>query len=567
LDTRPPQARRRASGSSPRRLALAAFLVVGLGLVASLTLARSAPSPADGGGDRVLRMAITQDPPQLDSTKATDTVSSFVLGHVQEGLVRLGRHAEPMPGVAESWELRPMGATFRLRANARWSDGKPVTAHDFVFAWRKVVEPANASEYAFLVYPVKNAEAVNRGKLPPSALGVRARDERTLEVEFEKPCEYFLGAVAFRTFLPVREDFYAARAGRYAASPEDALSNGPFVLTRWVHGASLTLERNPLYWDAGRIRLDRIEIPYITSDQNARFNLFKDGKVDLIERLSRDELKRTQVERFRMKSFADGSVFFLEFNFREGRPTRSWHLRKAIQLALDGNEFVSRVVGIPGTRPGLALVPHWMPAGEGTFRKRYPVEPVKQDLDEARRHAELARAELGGAIPPLDWLTGDTPLAAREAEYFQRVLWTRLGIELRIDKQIFKQRLAKMTAGRFDVVSAGWGPDYRDPMTYADLFTSWNENNRGRYRNDRYDAHIRRAQATTDAEERLDEMAAAERIALEQLAFLPLYERATVWVHSRRVDGIVRRQLSPDPDLSWATAAPEEPPRPWSAMR
>jgi oligopeptide transport system substrate-binding protein len=540
---------------------------LGLPILTALALALTAPAPAAAREERVVRMAIQQDPPQLDSTKATDTVSSFVGGHFKEGLTRHGRHGEIVPGVAEAWEIRERGATFRLRKEALWSDGKPVTAHDFVFAWRTVVDPATASEYAFIVYPVKNGEAVNLGKLPPTALGVRAVDDHTLEVEFEQPCVYFLGLTAFKTFYPVREDFYRARPGRYAASANDVLSNGPFVLTRWVHGASLTLEKNPLYWDAERIRIDRIEIPYITSDANARFNLFKDGKVDVLDRLGRDELKRAQAERFRMKSFAEGSLWFLEFNHREGRPTTSSHLRKAIQLVFDAREFVSSVVGIPGSRPGSSLVPHWMKGGEATFRKEYPVEPVRPDVEEAKRHLELAKAELGGRIPPLVWLTDDTPGASRQAEYFQQVLKTRLGLDIRIDKQIFKQRLAKMTAGQFDIVAAGWSPDYDDPMSYADLFSSWNENNRGRYKSERFDAHIRRAQATADPRKRLDEMAAAERIALEDVAFLPLYERTIVWVHSRRVDGIVRHQIGPDPDFTFATVVPEEHARTWSATR
>jgi oligopeptide transport system substrate-binding protein len=539
---------------------VAATLAVVLAFVSSL------PRPA-AGAERVIRLAISQEPPQLDSTRGTDSVSAFVVGHVKEGLTRYGKNGEIVPGVARSWRVEARRATFRLREEARWADGKPVTARDFVFAWRTAVDPRTASEYAFILYPIKNAEAVNRGRLPPAALGVSARDDHTLEIELEKPCGYFLGLTAFTTYLPVREDFYASRPGRYAADASDLLSNGPFVLTRWVHGAALTLEKNPLYWDAGRIRIDRIEIPYITSDANARFNLFKDGKVDVLETIGRDELELAQAERFRMKSFADGSLYFMEFNHREGRPTASWNLRKAIQLAFQPKEYVSRVVGIPGSRPGLSLIPQWMPGRERAFRKEYPLEPARPDLAAARRHLEAAKAELGGTIPPLVWLTGDTPGAAREAEYFQRVLATRLGIELRIDKQIFKQRLAKMTAGQFDIVSAGWRPDYADPMTYADLLASWNENNRGRYRSARFDALIRRAQATADPKERMDAMAAAERIAFDDVAVLPLYERTLIYVHSRRVDGIVRHQIGPDPDYTFATVEPGERARAWSSTR
>jgi oligopeptide transport system substrate-binding protein len=526
-----------------RPFAIAALLLLSLGC--SSGEASGVPS------GKVLRLAMGEEPPQLDSTRATDQVSIFVLGHVMEGLTRYGKSGDIVPGVAERWELGERRAVFHLRADARWADGHPVTAHDFVFAWRTAVDPKTASEYAFILYPLKNAEAVNAGKLPTTALGVRARDDRTLEVELERPTGHFLGLTAFATYLPLREDFYRARPGRYAADAKDLLSNGPFVLTRWVHAASLTLEKNPRYWDADRVAIERIEIPYFTQDPSTRYNLFKDGKIDMTG-LDRDLLGRAQADRYKIKSFASGSVFYAEFNHRDGRPTANHHLRKAIQLVFNPKEYVSKVIGIPGSKPAVALIPSWVPGVERPFRKEHPVEPVRPDLDEARRHLELARQELGGEIPPLVWLTGDDPFTARESEYFQYLLASRLGISLKIDKQTFKQRLAKMTSGEFDIVSAGWGPDYADAMTFADLFASWNENNRGRWRNERYDALIRRAQQSADPRVRIDAMAAAERILLDDVAVLLKSEAAGVYVHSARLTGIVRHVVGPDPDYSQA---------------
>jgi oligopeptide transport system substrate-binding protein len=398
---------------------------------------------------------------------------------------------------------------------------------------------------------VKNAEAVNGGKLPTSALGVRARDDRTLEVELERPTGYFLGLTAFATYLPVREDFYRARPGRYAADAGDLLSNGPFILTSWIHAASLTLERNALYWDAARVQIDRIEVPYFTGDPSTRYNLFKDGKIDQTG-LDKDLLGRAQADRFKMKSFTAGSVFYAEFNHRPGRVTSNLHLRRAIRLVFDPSEYVSKVIGIPGTRPGLSLIPSWVPGVERPFRKEYPLTPVRPDLDEARRELELARAELGGKVPPLSWLTQDDPFTAREAEYFQYLLSSRLGVALKIDKQTFKQRLAKMTSGDFDIVSAGWGPDYADAMTFADLFASWNENNRGRWRNERFDALIRKAQATVEPRARMDAMAEAERILLDEVAILPKSEAGSIYLVSPRLTGVVRHVVGPDPDYTQA---------------
>src|SRR4051812_19967333 len=190
---------------------------------------------------KVVSLAFLNEPPQLDSTRQTDVTSSMIVGHVMEGLTRYGTKGEILPGVAEKWEIKPTGAVFHLRKNALWSDGKPVTAADFIFAWRKVVDPANASEYAFIMYPVKNAEAINTKKAALDSLGVSAPDPYTLKVEFEKPCGYFLGLGAFPTYSPIREDFYNSQGQKYAADFNTQLYNGPFVITKWVHGASLTM--------------------------------------------------------------------------------------------------------------------------------------------------------------------------------------------------------------------------------------------------------------------------------------------------------------------------------------
>ena len=226
-------------------------------------------------------LTLSQEPPQMDSTRGTDQVSFRILGHVMEGLLRYDANNRLVGGVAERWEGTEMRWTFHLRDEARWHTGEPITAHDFVFAWRKVLDPANASQYAFIMFGIENAEAVNSGEMPLESLGVRAVDERTLEVRLARPVPYFGKLTAFATYNPINEAFYESRAGRYAADAEDMLYNGPFVISSWVHGASLRLEKNPSYWDADRIKLNAIDHAYINTDPNAVLNLFKDDKVAL----------------------------------------------------------------------------------------------------------------------------------------------------------------------------------------------------------------------------------------------------------------------------------------------
>ena len=429
-----------------------------------------------GAGDAVdaatgtVTLSLSQEPPQMDSTRGTDQVSFRILGHVMEGLLRYDVNNRLVGGVAERWQGTEKLWTFHLRPEAVWSSGEPITAHDFVFAWRKVVDPANASQYAFIMFGIENAEAINSGDLPGESLGVRAVDDRTLEVRLARPVPYFGKLTAFATYNPINQAFYEARAGRYAADADDLLYNGPFVISNWVHGASLRLEKNLRYWDADRIKLNAIDHAYITTDTNAVLNLYKDSKVALTS-LNAETLDDALQQRWRINRFADGSVYFMELNHAPGRLTRNYHLRKALQAVNDPAELVYRVIKLPGNLPGQSLFPVWLKGVNGYFRQEYPAREHVPDVALGRRHLATALEELGLAkLPPLVMLTGDSQSANKQSEYYQNLFKQKLDIDIRIDRQIFKQRLAKMTAGDFDLVMAGWGPDYDDPMTFGDLF-------------------------------------------------------------------------------------------------
>lgn len=501
-----------------------------------------------------ITIALATEPPNLNNLKSTDAESFFILGHVMEGLTRIGKRGKTAPGVAEKWEITKTGATFWLRKDAKWSDGKPVTAHDFEYAWKEVVDPKTASQYAFIMYPIKNAETINKGKMAKAKLGVKAVDNWTLKVEFEKPCGYFLGLTSFGTFLPLRKDYHEKSKEKYASEADRMLYNGPFKLTKWVHGASMRLEKNENYWNKKAIKLNAIDAPYITSDTTARFNLYKDNKIAMVP-LDQETIKNALKEKYKLRKFSDGVLFYHEFNFRKGRVTRNKNLRKAIQAAFDPNELVDKVIALPGNLPGYSLFPVWLKGPKTTFRKDYPVKKAKVDVALAKQYYEKAKKELGLKKISLTLLAGDSPAASKQAEYFQNLMKKRLGLELKIDKQTFKQRLAKMTTGDFDIVAAGWGPDFDDPMTFADLFASWNENNRGRYSNPTYDKWIRVAQKSADMKTRMDAMAKVQDIVVEDVAILPSYERGIVYVQNKKLKGVVRNVIGADPSYVYARVA------------
>lgn len=553
------QTRREPVSRAAVRQLLLLSAVCAAGFVGLMTLLAWVSSITGGGAaaqraidieTRTITLALEQEPPQLDSTRATDAISFRILGHVMEGLLRYDADNRLVPGVAERWEIRPEGATFWLREDAHWSDGQPVTADDFVFAWRKVVDPDNASQYAYILYPVKNAEAINTQGMPIERLGVRAVGNRRLEVEFERPVAFFDKLVAFETYLPVREDFYGSRGGRYGADATDLLYNGPFAMTRWVHGAHVRLEKNAHYWNRDAIWLNVIDMPYVTSDVTATVNLFKDGSIASTG-LGPEQLEEAMKLRWDLGRHIDGSVFYIDFNFRPGRPTSNFHLRRALQLVNDPPELVNKVIALPGYQPGVSLFPGWLTGVDGPLRLEYPPPVVTPDHARARDHLAIARSELG-AIPPLVLLADDSPNAVRQAEYYQNLFQRVLGLEIRLDQQIFKQRLEKMDLGDFDMVMAGWGPDYADPLTFGDLYASWNGNNRGHYENAALDAQVEIAQRSLDPRTRMEAFGEIQDILIEEAVQLPAYERGRVYVQTPELKGVVRRAVGTDRDYTYA---------------
>jgi oligopeptide transport system substrate-binding protein len=529
-----------------------ALLMVALHYAGSALGGTNLDVSAIDAGNNSVSIIIREEPPQLNSSRATDSISGMVLGHVMEGLVRMGLDDRLEGAVAQRWEVTPTHATFWLRKNAKWSDGEPVTAADFIFAWQTALKPETASQYAFLLFAIKNAEAINNGELNSRELGVSAPDPHTLVIELARPIPFFDKMLVFPTFLPIREDFYNATQGRYGADADQLLYNGPFQITRWVHGSSMTFERNPHFWNQNDIHLDAIHVPYITSDATASLNFFKDSKIATTG-LQAENLTEAMRLGWQIRQHRDGVVFFMEFNHRPERVTANLNFRRALQLVLDMDELVYKVTKLPGYEPGVSLFPGWLMGERDLLRKEFPPEKVRLSTTLAKEYLQQALQELGlSQTPPLVLLAGDNPISNIQSEWVQQTLKTELGIDVKIDKQIFKQRLAKMTSGDFDFVLAGWGPDYNDPLTFGDLFASWNKNNRGQYNSPELDGLIQTAQDQLDPGVRMRAFGDIQQHLIDNAVILPMYERGVTYVVDPRLKQLKRRVIGPDPDLSRA---------------
>lgn len=522
------------------------LVMAALSWASGVSTAQSAVDPKT----KTITLSLAQEPPDMDSTHSADSISGFILGHVMEGLLRYDEHNHIAPGVAYKWKITATGATFWLRKDARWSDGKPVTAHDFVFAWRHVVDPKSASQYANIMFGIRNAQAINEGKMPPSSLGVQAVGDHELTVEFTHPIPYFAQLMAFSVFYPIRKDFFESTHGTYASDANKLLYNGPFEMTLWVHGAHIKLQKNPYYWNRKTIHVDTIDFPYFTSDPGAIINLFRDGKIAMAG-LGEQNLKEAQLLRWKIKSVPTGGLFYMGFNYRPGHVTRNLNFRKAIQYAISPSELVNKVIKIPGQKPAYSLFPSFIEGLHGKFEQEYPPRIITPDVARARQYLALAKKQLGiRKWPPIMLLSGDSDLSSRINQYLQSTLQAKLGLDIRIDQQTFKQRLAKSLAGDYDLLQSGWSPDYNDPLTYGDLFDSSNLNNRGRYSNPALDAEVEIARNSNDQVIRMKAFAKIQQIIINQAVIIPEYEQVGLEVINPGITGIVNRVTSFSPDLT-----------------
>ncbi len=497
-----------------------------------------------------IRISMLQEPPSLDSGKATDLVSFFVLGHTTEGLLRYDRRGRLIAGVAESWEVTPTRLIFKLRPEARWHDGSKVTAADFIYAWQNVNDPAVAAPFAAIMQPIKNAAAIQNGALPVDALGVSSPSEGTLEVELERPCGYCLGLMAHVTFYPVNKAFHEQAGERYGSESDQLLSNGPFVLTEWVHEARLVMSKNPHYWDQDAIHLNEIEVAYITSDNRTRLNLFRDGQIAFV-RMGAETVKDAVAQGMRIRTFLTGGVTYVWFNLRAGKPTANKALRQAIQASFNPDEYVNKVIAIPGYKPTGTLFPSWIRGNARSFVDEYPPPGVVRGKQQGLEFMGQVAQEIG-EVNDLTILTVSSTTGAKAAEYFQGLLQQSLGIRARVDQQTFKQYLNKARRGDFDLALSSWYPDFDDLVTYADLLGSDNPNNRGRFSSPEYDRSLSLLLESIDPVERFKAAAALQRIIVEEVPLLPNAETSSAYMVHPKLKGVARRVLGQDPDFTYA---------------
>lgn len=530
----------------------------------------SSESGGDGGSEeesgsdaeQVLHFINGDTIPSMDPGMATDEYGIQFTGATMEGLYRV-KDGEIVPGIAKDHEVSEDGTTwtFNLREDATWSNGDPVTAHDFVYAWQRAVDPETGSEYGpyMLGGVVKNATAVNEGEVPVKELGVSAPDDYTLEVNLENPVPYFESLATFPTYYPLNEDFVEEQGDKYATSTDTLLFNGPFTLENWESTASSwELQKNGDYWDAETVQLEKMTFE-VVKDPQTQVDLYESGKVDRAG-LSSDLVDKYQ-SHDHYKVFPEASLFYLKMNQTKSDALANKKMRKAIAMAVDKEALVNEILN-NGSIASNGFVPKdfvQTPSGED-FREANG-DLITHDPEQAKKLWEEGLEEIGKDSVELELLGGDSETAKLSDEYIANQLQKNLpGLDVTLKSVPFEQRLDADTNMEYQLQTSGWGPDYMDPYTFLNLWLTDGQNNKMGYSNEEYDKLIQETtdELAQDPEARYQNFLEAEKILAETAAVAPLYQSAKAQLVRPKIQDIYFNSFGPTYEWKWASVGSGE---------
>ena len=484
----------------------------------------------------------------LDPQQATDGTSFEVIADYTDGLMQMDADGQAVPAIAESYDLSDDGLTytFHLRSDAKWSNGTPVTAADFVFAWQRAVDPAVASEYAYMlsdIGQIKNAAEIIAGDMDKSELGVTAVDDTTLQVELNVPVSYFLSLMYFPTFYPVNEEFFNSCGDTFATSPETTLSNGAFILDSYEPAATaFHLTKNADYYDAGRVQLSGLNYQVIQDSQQALMS-YQTGALDttLVNGEQVDQVKDDP----EFKTVGAGYLWYVSPNMDAVPELANLNVRLALTMAIDRDAITGDVLK-DGSAPTYTAVPPEFAAGpdgsDFSADQEKFADVCTCDATSAADYWTKGLEELGITELSLDMVVDADDAPQKVAQVLKEQWETTLpGITVNLVVEPKKQRVQDMQDGNYQLGLTRWGPDYADPMTYLGMWVSGNSNNYGLWSNADYDAII--DECTTgdlciDAEGRWERLYDAEQIVMDEAVIFPLYTQCNAEMLSSKVTGV-----------------------------
>lgn len=473
-----------------------------------------------GYSERTIRYNAIALPTILDPQIVNDNTSGEILSYIFEGLTRLDSKGKPIPGVAESWSNKDNVWTFKLRKTAKWHNGESVTANDFLEAWERVLNPATGSPFSYIIYCIKGAKEYNEGAYKSfSEVGIKAIDRYTLQVILKESVVYFPSLVSHFILYPQNTKFFNQIGNElYGTSENTILGNGPYQLTYMDEIEGLLLKKSQDYWDRNNIKIDVLD--FTVFDEKIAYEKYNENLLDIIEFY--DENSND------LKTFEDGSVWYLGLN-TNNRLLSNKKIRKALSMSIDRELLIKDVKNNLGSIAE-SFVPNGIVGKKDFFRVEnnqstygisYNPTKARELFDEGLKELNINKQDLES----LKFLTGSWDIAVNESNFYVNQIKMALGIDIMVESVPFETRIQRTSEGDYDIVLAGWGLDYNDPMTFLELWTSNSGENNTGWRNTKYDELIQKAKEETDNDKRFDILGKIEKMLMEELPIIPTFYR------------------------------------------
>lgn len=576
-------------------LALAAMMVAGL--------VSGCKSSTSGTGSNLtpIKVCVGSEPKSLDPAINQAVDGAIYLAEAFEGLTKTDKNNKTVAGIAKSWDISKDGLTytFHLRTDAKWSDGKAITSGDFVYAWQRAVNPQTASAYAYQLYYIKNAEAINSQYVDKSGkpakvkmdakgepvkdkggnmvadpngkyvstnkdgtptwlndLGIKATDDHTLVVTLEAPCAYFLQIAGFTTLDPVRKDIVEANPDKWANDPKTYICDGPYKMKSWDHNSKITFVENPYYYDKANIVGAELDFT-LMDNTNSILAAFKNGELDLTEDYPTDELANL-VSSGQAKIYDNLGIYYYAFNDKIA-PFTDKRVREALTLAVDRSYLVKGVAKGGQKIAGSIVPPGIFDAdGKSDFRKSagelidVSASSLNSNITKAKQLLADAGFPNGKGFPTVTIKYNTNEGHQKIAEYIQSQWKKNLGITVNIANEEWSVFINDRNNGNYQIARDGWNADYADPMTFLDIFTTTSGNNDSKYSNKEYDKLIADAKNSGDQKVRMSDMHKAEKILMDDYACMPIYYYTNPDLVSPKLQGYVSSPMAYK-FLQWAS--------------
>ena len=499
---------------------------------------------------KTLSVHIGPEPETIDPTLNTAVYSATLIIHAFEGLMKLDEQGVPVEGQAKEFEVSDDGLTytFTLRDDIKWSDGQSVVAEDFIYAWKRAIDPVTASDYSNMFSVIVGAEEISTSKEGATMddFGAKAIDEKTIEIKLNAPTPYFLELLAFPTYMPVRKDIVEGNEA-WATTPETYITNGPYQLKSWTHDSEMVYAKNENYYNVDKLGPDQIRF-VLLSDDNAILSAYKNGEI-----LFADNMPGAEID-----AWKDSDEFFLEtqlgtyfmvFN-TQVKPFDNPKVRQALSLAIDRN-FIAEQIGKSGQLPAAAFVSTGIKDGDKSKEFRdvggdyYSVaeEDYEDNVEKAKELLAEAGYPNGEGFPQIEYIYNEGSLHGDTAQALQNMWKEELGIETSIVAQEWTVFLNNRSSGNFQIARHGWVADYNDPISFMDTWTTTSGNNVAQWSNSGYDKLVNEIKSSDDNTERFVKLHEAEDILMEEMPVAPLFYYVDLYLKRPNLEGFYSSPL------------------------